>query len=149
MTIIETGSPSPADGDSVASPGSNAAMSRRSADVRSQASMTMYPHAGLDVIGDLIHRVQNRRVGAVEADERPRERTIERLALQRKRVPRPVEDGAGVPDLHAERSSAAPGDRVVPGGGTSTRPSDPRAPTIRPLRRPVTKAPTVGPVDRV
>ena len=41
-----------------------------------------------------VERVQQRRVGAVEAHERPRERTVERMRAQRLRHPRRVLDHA-------------------------------------------------------
>ena len=54
----------------------------------------VHPRAGADVVGGAgIDRVQQRGVRAVELDQRPRERAVQRLALQRLRLPRPRHHG--------------------------------------------------------
>ena len=52
--------------------------------------MHMHPGAGADGVGGArVDGVQQRGVGAVEFDQRPRERPVQRLAFQRLRLPCP------------------------------------------------------------
>ena len=104
----------------------------------------MHPGTGADGAGSSsVNGVQQRGVGAVELDQRPRERAVQRLALQ----------GAGcqvqdttVPTLATGTISVSRS--YVTGsysaGGTCTRPSEPRTPTMRRSRRAVKNWPRTG-----
>ena len=95
-----------------------------------------------------VDRVQERGVGAVELDQRERERLVERVLLGRRRDPRPRLDGAGGADVDEVVGELLAGVGI---------PLERRAITRSPLRMPmirwsvsaVMNAPTTGPSDRL
>ena len=104
------------------------------------------PHAGahrVDRAG--VDRVQERRVGAVELDQREGERVVERVLHGGRGHPRPRRRPC---PRDRRRRSRAPAPRAVSGshssGGTITR-SPLRIPMIRRSVRAVMNAPTTGP----
>ncbi len=78
----------------------------------------------------------------------PSEGPVEGLSGQRFGVPRPAHHGAGLSDLD-DIGEWFMGDRVVFGGWDEDPSVGSAGARMRPSRNPVTKAPTVGPVDRV
>ena len=87
----------------------------------------VHPGAGADRVGRAgVDRVQQRGVGAVERDQRPRERPVQRLALERLGLPRPRHDGADAGHRYDLRQRLV-GDGVVLGGRNvhpAVRPAD-------------------------
>ena len=112
-----------------------------------QRALTRMPVASRRAAG--VDRVQHRGVGAVELDQRPRERPVERLPAARRVDPRPGRDDARVGRPRRARSRSSPVTGSYSAGGTSTRPSAARTPTIRRSRSAVRNAPMIGPVERV
>ena len=76
----------------------------------------VHPGAGADRVGRAgVDRVQQRGVGAVEFDQRPRERAVQGLALERFGLPRPGHHGSDAGHRY-DLGQSLVGDRVVFGG---------------------------------
>jgi hypothetical protein len=85
-----------------------------------------------------VHRVQDRGVGAVEFDQRPGERVLQRLALERFGLPTPGQHRSDAGDRY-DLGQRFVGDGVVFGGRYEYPAVGPRTPTMRRSRSAVKK----------
>jgi hypothetical protein len=75
--------------------------------------MHVHPRAGAYRVGGAgVDRMQQRGIGAVELDQRPRERAVQRLALERLRLPAPRDHGPDAAHRY-DLGQSFVGDRVV------------------------------------